>query len=105
MEYKPLFGTVSHTGKTFTMHYHKEANCSGISKQGHSSRVFEGFVGPVIRFDKSNLENVLECIKGNVAEIEEYYECDSPWSRPISLASYLESIQSKGVPVENGYND
>jgi len=104
MEYIPIWGTVSHTGKTFTLHYRKEGNCSGINKQGYDGKMFAGLKIPIVRFDKADLENVLECIKGSVAEIEEYYAMTS-WSKPISLADYLRMVSEKGVPVEMGYQE
>ena len=105
MEYKPLFGTVSYSKRLFTLHYHKEGNISAINKQGYDKSVFNGLNIPIIRFDKSTIENVCECIKGEVAEIEEYYNISEKWGNPISLESYLNHIKSHDVPVEIGYKE
>lgn len=102
MKYVPLWGTVSHTGRTFTLHYRKNGNSSAINKQGYSPSIFNGLDIPIVRFDKAPLEKVLECVMGEVAEIEEYYSL-GPWSKPISLADYLESVKARGVPVEDGF--
>ena len=104
-KYVPLFGTVSHDGGLYTLHFQKTESEAAINRQGYNPKVFKGLSIPIIRFDKSELDNVLECIEGEVAEIEEYYQVRySPWSKPISLANYLEHIKSKGVPVETGYH-
>jgi hypothetical protein len=104
MNYKPLFGTVSHNKGLFTIHYHKNGNCSAINKQGYDKSVFNDLQIPIIRFDKSKLENVLECIYGEFAEIEEYYNLNQ-WSKPVSLNQYLEHVKKSGVPVEIGFQE
>ena len=101
-DYKPLFGTVSHDKGIFTLHYEKTDLCSAIYSQSYDADVFNGLKIPIIRFDKSPLDNVLECIKGEVAEIEEYYKM-GPWSKPVTLDEYLNHIRACGVPVEIGY--
>ena len=103
MKYNPLFGTVSHSKGTFTLHFHKEGSCSAINQQGYDPSIFAGLKIPIIRFDKTSLENVLECIKGEVAEIEEYYNLNQ-WSHPVTLAQYLNHVEKSGVPVEVGFN-
>lgn len=101
-KHEPLFGTVSHDKGIFVLHYKKTDLCSAIHCQSYDADIFDGLKIPIIRFDKSHLENVLECIKGEVAEIEEYYKM-GPWSKPVTLDEYLNHIRACGVPVENGY--
>lgn len=103
MDYKPLWGTVSHTGRTFTLHYRKTHLCTGIHKTGHDGKMFDGLQIPIVRFDKANIENVLNCISGSTETIREYYSV-LPGTRGITLNQYLRKVRKHKIPVEYGFS-
>jgi len=100
---KAMWGTVSADGGRWTLHYPRrpESSQSAITCTGYGPDVFEGFAGPVIRFDKAPIEAVLEsirhipCIEGHNTR----HAFDS--RRPVTLAEYLDSKRALGIPVES----
>ena len=78
MQHKPIYGVIAHTGTLFTLHYHYEdhgdSKTTGINKQGYDLNVFRDCPDdlPIIRFDLSEFENVLDNIAGDFTFVQEF---------------------------------
>lgn len=94
-----MFGTVSHNGGLWILHFPAHGSTCNIVHEGYGPDVFKGFTGPVIRFDKAPLQNVLDWLKGPPIGVKGH-GCGCSWDREITLEEYLDRARSFGIPVE-----
>jgi len=96
---KPLWGSVSANGGLWVLHYHRAGSSSHICVEGYGPDVFDGFKGPVIRYDKAKLDDVLQVIAGPPTYVEGWSGEGAP-GPIISLEEFLNRHRAAGVPVE-----
>ena len=98
-EYKAMWGTVSHAGGLWCLHYEKHGSSSSITKEGYGPEVFKDFRGPVVRFDKATLGAVMKSLRGPTPVVK-------GWNNPLfgekelTLEEYLQIKRDLGIPVE-----
>ena len=97
----PMYGTISHNGGNYTLSMKKQGSCSNITLTGYDKSVFDGFSGPVIRFDLAPLDAVLDwlkgpslCVKGHGSE--SFHSQDEIFT----LDEYLDRARSFNIPVD-----
>jgi len=98
---KPMFVTVSHNRSVFIIHYAKSCNVASC-KSGYSEDALKDFDGPVVRFDKAELDDVLESVKGPAIPI---VGIDNilPSEKSVTLEEYFSKLRSHNIPIEMGY--
>jgi hypothetical protein len=102
MQYEPLWGSVAHGGKTFTLYFRTQGNMTAINTQGHNPKLLQGLDIPIIRFDKANLDDVLFAVSGPVIYIKEYHG-NIRYSDSVSLKQYIQRLEELDIPIEQGY--
>jgi len=97
---KKQWGTVSADGGRWTMHYAKDPrqSASSITCTGYGPDVFEGFTGPVLRFDKSPIQATMASISKMRSVVNHDYIW--PGESPLTVKEYIDDRQSLGVTVE-----
>lgn len=96
----PLYGTIAHTGKTFTLHYQKHDSQSSIRKEGYGISVFDGCPDdmPVIRFDLADINNVFSWLRNNYI-CADFSDANIGF-KTAGLDIYLATFSGYSIPVE-----
>lgn len=94
----PLYGIVSATGRTFTVHYRKRDRSCGISRTGYDTSVFADLPDgiPILRFDRAkDWPGFVPFVNGDFTE-PTCFDRDIR-DTPAEMAWFAEH----GVPVES----
>ena len=96
----PLYGTISHSGNMFSLHYRKHDSQSSIHKEGYDISVFDGCPAdmPVIRFDLADINNVFSWLKNNYICAD--FSDASIGFKTSGLDVYLATFTGYSIPVE-----
>ena len=100
----PKWGSVSHDRSRFTIYFACTGN-SAKSMVGHNKEVFGEYNIPIVRFDKTSLDNVLSFIQGPAFSIEETsIKIPNSYNIRISMAEFFSELERHGIPIDyDGY--
>ena len=99
----PYFGTVSIGRSIYTLHYQCQPPVMSINCTGYGPDVFDGFDGPVIRFDLADREDVFSWLAGPVLWLIGY-NCADSRDHALTMRQYLDRAREFRIPVnERGF--
>lgn len=96
----PLYGTISHDGGRFTVHYEKQPPCSDGRLEGYNFDAFNDCPDdmPVVRFDQADIGDVFLWLRQSYI-CKEHSNANQGW-KVMSLIDFIGIFANYSIPVE-----